>query len=478
VELVCKTCEQKRLLVDKEIILAQQRSHIKVAVVGAGIGGAATAVALGRLGFDVEVFEKDKEFAQRKQGYGLTIQQGISALKYLQIDLPLETLSYSHFAFYYDGTILGYFGAAFSEYFEKGEKYSKKTNGKFNGKGKFNVHVPRQHLRFLLLDAAAKLKVKFKWNTSVLDVSKSADDAMVVYTNAGPVSFDVVVVAEGIHSTLRQLVIEDPLVYLSAVVVLGIVRCDHPLTIEKVGESVDGETRIYWMPFTVEGSDVVTDPSLSGHTSVMWQLSFPVRFEADAREICCSTPSIKEHAMKICAKWHDPVSSMIFNTRLDLMSGHPVYDREQLDPEYLRDNIEKRNLNGSFVLLGDSAHPMSPFKGQGANQALLDAVLLAKCLGSEAFIQRPNRKKIIDSFHAEMCSRSANKVKGSRESAFKLHSEAAVTGDESLHILKERGVNAGSATFSVDLVDQVVQVMGFGHKPHFLHKEKIAYSRK
>ena len=78
------------------------------------------------------------------------------------------------------------------------------------------------------------------------------------------------------------------------------------------------------------------------------------------------------------------------------------------------------------TLLGDAAHPMSPFKGQGANQALLDALLLARALrGSELCGGKAPLRSALAAYEAEMMRRATPKVLKSREAAEQLHCAAA-----------------------------------------------------
>ena len=75
--------------------------ELKIVIVGGGLGGFAVGIALLQHGFyNVCVYERDHDMHARRQGYGLTILQGISALKSLGIfDQVLEedTPSRSHF---------------------------------------------------------------------------------------------------------------------------------------------------------------------------------------------------------------------------------------------------------------------------------------------------------------------------------------------------------------------------------------------
>lgn len=107
-----------------------------------------------------------------------------------------------------------------------------------------------------------------------------------------------------------------------------------------------------------------------------------------------------------------------------------------------------------MTVVGDACHPMSMFKGQGANQALEDAPLLASWL-DKPWLNEKSLPTILRSFEREMLARSLPKVSMSRTAAISLHSAHHGELDACSHFegvkecetemllngLRERGVN-------------------------------------
>src|SRR5580704_15088885 len=157
--------------------------------------------------------------------------------------------------------------------------------------------------------------------------------------------------------------------------------------------------------------------------SIMWQFSFPMP-EAEAKALSArGAQALKEEACRR-AQWHTPIPQILSATLPAHISGYPVYDRELLNSELL----EKA---GAVTLIGDAAHPMSPFKGQGANQALLDALALARnisiaCTPLSKWRETGVRKAVLTEFEEEMLGRSASKVKDSAEAVELLHSKGVL----------------------------------------------------
>ena len=115
-----------------------------IAISGCGIGGMALAIALIHRGHKVLIFERDTHFSYRKQGYGLTIQQGMHALSQLGLT-AYGISSTAHFSISPDGTLLGCYGRAVTKDTLENEDITFSTNAEI----RHNIHLPRQRLPLL-----------------------------------------------------------------------------------------------------------------------------------------------------------------------------------------------------------------------------------------------------------------------------------------------------------------------------------------
>jgi 2-polyprenyl-6-methoxyphenol hydroxylase-like FAD-dependent oxidoreductase len=78
----------------------------------------------------------------------------------------------------------------------------------------------------------------------------------------------------------------------------------------------------------------------------------------------------KQQMQELVKGWHDPIPSMIQATEAQTIIHTELNELEPLDQWH----------RGRIVLLGDAAHAMTPNLGQGACQAIEDAVTLGQCL--------------------------------------------------------------------------------------------------
>lgn len=282
-----------------------------------------------------------------------------------------------------------------------------------------NIHIARQSLRLALLEQLGGQE-KVQWGHQLMDVQLNTNKRINLRFHVNEeirnIKADLVVGADGIRSTVRRLLFKEeihPLRYLDCMVILGICPLSALEGIESplldsatVIQTANGQERIYMMPFSKD--------------TVMWQLSFPIP-ENEAQALHAQgAQALKDEAIRR-TDWHSPIPQIVAATQAELISGYPVYDRALLEPESLADA-------GAITLIGDAAHPMSPFKGQGANQALLDALALARAIHQACgplsnWRQSGLRETVLKTFEAEMMTRAATKVKGSEEAAQFLHSE-------------------------------------------------------
>lgn len=408
----CPVCLGSGLIPSDRSPAADTEHLPHVAIIGGGIGGVALAVACLHRDIPFTIYERDHSFNERSQGYGLTLQQASKAIEGFGIfSLEKGVVSTRHLVHTPEGKVIAEWGMR--KWMQNPERQTPK---------KTNIHIARQDLRSALIHQLGGHET-IQWGHQLIDFNENnegrTDLNFLVNGESKTEKTDLIVGADGIRSAVRNILIgEDlsPLRYLDCIVILGICplnaleNTDNSLLDSAtVFQTANGNERIYMMPFDAH--------------SVMWQLSFPMA-EKDAKNLSSKgSEALKEEAIRR-TNWHSPIPDILNATLPAHISGYPVYDRAMLTPELLKNA-------GKATLIGDAAHPMSPFKGQGANQALLDALLLAreiskKCRPLSQWQTAGIRKSVLSDFESEMIERSSVKVEDSAAAAQFLHSEIAL----------------------------------------------------
>lgn len=323
---------------------------VKAIVIGAGIGGLAAAIALRQAGVEVTVFERAE--ALNAVGAGISLwANAIHALGQLGISESLQAVSsdYSLCGLQSpDGKVL--VSVSMSEL-------------------QRNVGVPivvlhRAELLSLLLNALGTEQVRL--NHRCIGFYTDADKVIVEFADGSREIADLLIGADGLNSIVRsELYGKQRPRYFGCTAWRAVVPIDS--TIAHATETWGNGKIFGCVP-------------MSGNR-VYW---YATHNEPEARQF----DDDKEKLLQLFRGWHSPIEQLIRATPEKAILRNDIFDRP----------ILRSWSKGRVTLLGDSAHPMTPFLGQGGCQALEDAVVLGKFVGTqnniEAALQAYDRVRV------------------------------------------------------------------------------------
>jgi salicylate hydroxylase len=310
----------------------------RIAIVGGGIGGLATALALERRGAEVIVCEQSPALSEIGAGLNLT-PNAIKALRALGVEDEVNAI------------------ASGSEFlnirsWKSGRYISRMRRGDFRQKfGAPNLSVHRADLLGVLSGALKSTDIRVSMRA--VSVEGRDRDAVVRFADGSEVEADIVVGADGIHSVVRtSLFGADVPRFTGCICWRGMALANA------VPSDINIADGALWMG---PHGHVVHYPVRRGEL-----LNIVAHFDSDAwTEESWTRECDVAEVMNTYAEWNSAL------TRL-----YPCSERWYKWALYDRDPLERWS-HGRATLLGDSAHAMLPYLGQGAAMAIEDGYALA-----------------------------------------------------------------------------------------------------
>jgi FAD-dependent urate hydroxylase len=316
---------------------------VKALILGAGIAGASTAIALAMQGIQVEMYERHPAPA--------TIGAGV--------------VLWSNGAFVLDqlgllSQIAGYAGrpVAMRRLSHSGEDLGTLDIDGINSVlGYPSYSILRRDLHRVLLETLAALGVPVQFGRTAQEITAINGAAAVRFSDGLELTADLIVGAEGrMNSVTRAYVSGDNRpIHQGFANWLGVVRTEKPLF-------EDGHILDVWGVGQRFGMVPV------GPTTAYWAGAI-----AQPREIRTPGEAPGQALLKHFETWPAWIAAMIQATPADSIRRIEVYDHDPLEQWH----------RGHVIVIGDAAHAALPTSGQGACQALEDAWHLARLVARQ-----------------------------------------------------------------------------------------------
>jgi salicylate hydroxylase len=355
-------------------------SKPRILIAGAGIGGIVAALALLQRGFKVELFEQAADL--REIGAGVQISpNGSRVLCALGLQSAMEAIASVP-------------TAKDMRLFNTGEAWRVQDLGataeqRF-GSPYWLVHRGDFHqvlVRALLERAPGAVHV----GARVTDFQQGIGGLMLRLESGEQVHGDVLIGADGVHSRVRQA-----LFGAGRATFTGFMAWRGVVPMDRLPEKLRQQHGNTWIG---PHGHVVTYPLRRGEL-----LNFVTAIERDdwLIESWSEAGSVEECRLDFTT-WHEDVLTII--DAIDVPYKWAMLGREPLEHCSV----------GCVALLGDACHPTLPFLAQGANMAIEDGMVLARCLDAFAIPEALCR------YEAARLDRTSRIVRGSLENVSRYH---------------------------------------------------------
>ena len=344
-------------------------SKLNIAVVGAGIGGMSCALGLSRNGFNVTVFEQAPELSE--VGAGLTITPNATkGLNYLNLGDGIKSVGMAHT----NQGVRHFETGEMIVPLERGEKMMQKY-------GAYQFQAHRADVHNLFIDAMrehpeSKIYVDHRL-TGLVEKNGGVD---LIFNLKEKFEFDFVIGADGNRSTVRSIIIgDDDPEFAGYVAWRGLVP-----TAELSEDDFDEcGSSAFIAPGRVFARYLVRNGELYNYAAFL--------VTDEWAEEGWAIPSDIDLVMEIFSDYNDQVKNIIRATPRDELFKWGIFARAPSD-----------NWSSEYsTLLGDAAHPLEPFMGQGASMAIEDGVVLSRIIADSS-----TQSEIVDRYQKARIERA------------------------------------------------------------------------